>query len=296
MIMTIATEYTREWLLKKPMAITNDKTMKRITKDFFNTHNGERHEEVYNEFKIEFTDWLHAGSLNNLTGFDAFPERDICNGCTQFIHDLYISYGPSGLMTVQNDYRYHWRLNKEIEYMTLNNIEMFSLNKDGSRKPLLITMPFPHISDVHHDMDELLDKCNDLDIPVHIDGAWITCCRDITFNFDHPAIKSFAISLSKGLGLGWSRIGVRYSRKNDPRSSIYIINDHGMNCMPLTWLGLHFLRNLEPDYCWRKYGKAYYKVCFDFDLIPTKAIHVARLQDGTPVGVRALIKYLADND
>ena len=45
-----------------------------------------------------------------------------------------------------------------------------------------------------------------LNIPVHIDSAWIGCIRDIEFNFNHPAIKTFAVSLSKA-GIGNNRIG-----------------------------------------------------------------------------------------
>ena len=72
------------------------------------------------------------------------------------------------------------------------------------------------------------------DPEIHIDGAWVTCCQDITFNFNHPAIKSFAISLSKGLALGWNRIGIRYSRTHQT-DSIGLMNDFNMNCRSLTW-------------------------------------------------------------
>jgi len=294
--MTIATEYTEEWLQPNRPQPMWDKNINRVIKDFLD--NGIKdgwpdNKQIYEIFKEEVDDWVNRSSFNTLTGFDSFPIRDVCAGCTQFIDNLYMQYGYNGLMTFKGDYKYHWRLNNNIKYVTLENIGYVSLNNDCSRKPLLIAMPFPKTGDIHLDMDTILNRCYELNIPVHIDGAWITCSRDITFNFNHPAIKSIAISLSKGLALGWNRVAVRYSRVplND---SIGLMNEYSMNCKSLAWLGVHFLRSLEPDYFWKKYEDAYNKVCKDFELTPTKAIHLAKLQNGDPVGVRPLIRYLAD--
>lgn len=294
--MTIATEYTEEWLQPNRPQPMWDKNINNVIKDFLD--NGIKdgwpdNEKIYEIFKEEFNEWINKSSFNTLSGFDSFPIRDVCAGCTQFIDNLYMQNGYDGLMIFEGDYKYHWRLNNDIKYVTLENIGYQSLNSNGKRKPLLIAMPFPKTGDIHFDMDLILNRCYELNIPVHIDGAWITCCRDITFNFDHPAIHSFAISLSKGLALGWNRVAVRYSRVplND---SIGLMNEYNMNCKSLAWFGVHFLRSLEPDYFWKKYEKAYNKVCDDFNLQPTKAIHLAKLQNDDPVGVRPLIRYLED--
>lgn len=292
--MTTATKYTRDWLQRGRSQPMYDKNINRVVKSFFKDFDGPWENEVYDIFIEEFEQWLNNSTFNNLKGFDAFPRRDVCMGCTQFIDDLYMAHNLTGVMTFKNDYKYHWRLNNDIKYVTLENIAQLSLNNDGSRKPLLIALPFPAIGDIHIDMDEILKCCVELNIDVHIDGAWITCCRDITFNFDHPAIKSFAISLSKGLGLGWNRVAVRYSREHNEHNSICLMNDFSMNCKSLTWMGIHFIRNLAPDYFWKKYGDAYNKICQDFDLAPTKAIHIAMLQDGESVGTRPLLRFLAD--
>ena len=291
--MTIATEYTKEWLQENRPQPMWDRNINKVIKDF--SDNGVKggcpdEDVIYDVFKEEFHTWIQKLTL---TGFDAFPKKDICIGCTQFIDNLYMSYGPNGLMIFEGDYKYHWRLNNDIKYVTLENIAYLSLNPDGSRKPLLIAMPFPTVGDIHCDMDQILSRCYELNIDVHIDGAWISCSRDIIFHFNHPAIKSFAISLSKGLGLGWNRIGIRYSRSS-LNDSISLMNDFNMNCRSLAWIGLHFIRSLDPDYFWQKYGDAYYKICKDFELIPTKTIHLAKNQHGTSFGVRPLLRFLAD--
>jgi hypothetical protein len=56
-------------------------------------------------------------------------------------------------------------------------------------------------------------------------------------------------------------------------------------------IGNYFLENLPSDYLWATHGDRYYKICKDFELTPTKSIHLA-IKDSNPVGVSPLIRYL----
>lgn len=237
-------------------------------------------------FKSQFKEWLSDIKLSSYSGFDAFPARHIVNGCTQYIDDLYQRLGPK-LRTLEGDYKYHWRLNNNITYF---NGDQFLKARDEGEE-LLISLPFPAHCDVHPDMNFLLDECLHYGIPVHIDGAWISCSRYITFDFDHPAIKTFAISLSKG-GLGGNRIGLRFARET-PQGAVTIMNDHNMNSQSLVWMGTLFMSEFGPEYFWNKYSDKYDKVCKDFNLQPTKIIHLAKRQTGDIVGVRPLLRALS---
>jgi len=139
-------------------------------------------------------------------------------------------------------------------------------------------------------MEEILYECSKKDIPVHIDGAWITCCRNIVFDFSHPCIKSVGISLSKGLGLGWNRVGLRYSRQTT-QDSVTIMNDFNMNNRALITIAKYFIDNVRPDYLWWKHNINYSRVCRDFNLTETNSIYLA-LKDNQPVGVSPLLRYL----
>jgi hypothetical protein len=237
-------------------------------------------DNIYTNFKYETTNWIFNSKLNHLTGFDSFDRVDIINGCTQFIDNLYMQ-GP--VQVLRGDYRYHERLG--LAYVK----DVGSLIPDI---PLIVAMPFPSIGAPHQDMEEILHECKIKNIAVHIDGAWISCCRDITFDFNHVAIRSVGISLSKGLGLGWNRIGLRWTRQPKP-DSVTIMNDFHMNNRALAMIGLHFIRNFTTDYLWNTHGDRYYKVCKDFNLQPTNSVYLA-LQGSVPVGVSPLIRYLED--
>jgi len=271
-------KYSEEWLQHERPQPMYDNNINKFYDNFYKS-NPVHNSSLDQEFKEKFLNWLKNHSYSKFYGIDSFKRVDIINGCTQFIDDLYQRCG--NVQIFENDYKYHWRLNPSIKYTTIDTLD--------PAKELLIAMPFPYFGDVHPQMSEILDKCHDMSIPVHLDGAWVSCIRDIEFNFDHPAIKTVGISLSKG-GLGGNRIGIRLS-KDTPQGAITIMNDFNMNSQALVSMGIEFIETFGPEYFWKTYEKEYYQICKDFNLTPTKAIHLAR-KDGSPVGIRPLLRAL----
>jgi hypothetical protein len=275
----VALTYDSSWLeTERPQPLVDSKIEQLIQEVMNGKLDRDITDQVYINFIKEMQSWIFNSKLNNVTGFDNFNRVDIINGCTQFIDNTYMKIRPQIL---DGDYKYHNRLgNWSVPIGLLQEYV-----------PLIIAMPFPSTGDIHPQMREILDECINKKIPVHIDAAWYTCSRDIVFNVGHPAIRSIGISLSKGLGLGWNRVGLRWT-KDKESDSISIMNDFNMNLRAPAMIGLHFLRNLEPDYLWNTYGEIYYSICKDFNLTPTNSIHLA-LKDNHPVGLSPLIRYVA---
>ena len=235
---------------------------------------------IFNDFKHKFTSHLLNSKLNKLSGFEKFNKVEITLGCAQYIDNLHIKHD---VQIMKNEYSYHQKLNPSLVPKTLDTIE--------SGKELVISLPFCQHGSIHTDMDDILDKCSKLNIPVHIDGAWITASRDINFDFSHPAIKSVAISMSKGYGLSaWNRIGLRWSNVVD-EDSITVLNDYIQINTYSVVIGNYFLDHTEPDHLWNKHGDKHLKICNDFDLEPSNTIHIGK-QNGNSVGLSPLIRYL----
>ena len=275
----VANEYSIDYLeIERPSPLSDTHIESMIMDVLSGKLDRDISDNVYSNFKTEANNYFNSSKLNVLTGLDTFNRIDIINGCTQYIDNLYMQ----GLVQViEGDYRYHNRLNLATITSVGNLIP---------EVPLIIAMPFPRTGAINDNMLVLLEEASTKNIPVHIDGAWITCCKDIEFDFTHNSIQSVGISLSKGLGLGWNRIGLRYTKQTNI-DSITIMNDFRMNLRAPAMIGLHFIRNLPSDYLWDKYSDSYYKICKDFDLTPTKSIYLA-LRDNQPVGISPLIRYL----
>ncbi len=256
---------------------------------------GSRREEVqqgvvplpectYGSFIEQFHHWLNS-SYNQLSGFEYF-EREVCVGTTHFIDNLIMQHGLQNLQIFEHDYIYYKRLMPGKQWAVLG--ELIPEN------PLLIALPFPGYGAVHPYMDKILDECLTKNIPVHIDGCWMSCAKNIKFNFAHPAISSMAFSLSKGLDLGWNRVGVRYSRKINSHDSITIANTHDMVNIVNLQIGKLFMLNFPATYLWRKYGELYDLACKELLIKPTNCIHMGRRFDtGEVVGMRRVLHEMS---
>jgi hypothetical protein len=280
----IASEYSSNFLeTDRPQPLTDRRIESLIKSVTSGKMDVDLTNKLYDDFKIYATDYIVNGQLNTLVGLDKFERVDIINGCTQYIDSLYIK---TKLQVLEGDYRYHKRLDPNLKYSKPNKLK--------ENIPLILSMPFPSIGKPRDDMDNILNECVSKDIDVHIDGAWITASRAVEFDFSHTAIKSVGISLSKGLGLGWNRIGLRWTRKYDETDPICLMNDYHMNNRALVIIGNYFLLNLPKDYLWTEHVNRYFKICDDFDLEPTQSIHIA-MRNKQPVGVSPLIRYLEEN-
>ena len=279
----IAPAYSSDYLeIERPQPLT-DNTIEQLIQELLPHKWGyEVNDTLYDQFKNELQNWITSSTLNHITGLENFSRTDIIQGCTQFIDNLYMQ---GSIQTIKGDYRYHTRLNPNIGFSIPGYLR--------PNIPLIIAMPFPSTGSVHTQMKEILDEARDKDIDIHVDGAWLTCCRGVNFDVSHSAIKSVGVSLSKGLGLGWNRIGVRWTRQTHS-DSVTIQNEFKMNLRAPVMIGLHFIRQLPPDYLWNKYGKIYYQICKDFELDPTQSIYLA-LRNGEPVGLSPLIRYVAEH-
>lgn len=239
--------------------------------------------QVQKDWLRDAPSWFRSTTLNNISGLNAFPHVEACMGVNHFIDNLLIKHGIDNVQVLKFDYTYYWRLKPKLVPS-----ELGSLVPD---KPLLISMPFAGLFDVHPSMQLILDECADKNIPVHVDSAWLTAARDITFNFDHPAIQSVAMSLSKGMNLWWNRIGIRWSRQVDATDSISIFNQFHMIPAGLMHVGLHHIHRVQPDHLWKLYEHRYNTICKTLYLRPTRYVHVAQSIDRSKLyGLKHLLE------
>lgn len=245
--------------------------------------------EYTKTFIHRIDEWVNSHKMVRYIGLDAFTRRDAIIGTTHQLDELHMLY-KGRIATMQGEYKYHRRLTdftvKQIEHFT----ELVSGDVFVASYPSCITTG--HLDD----FDLLLDHCEHRNIPVHIDGAWFGQCRNFEFDVSHPAISSVSISLSKALGMGSQRIGIRYTKEriNGP---ISIMNDFDYCNVSDMWIGVEMMNHFGVDYWWSNYSDLYSKVCKDFGLIESNSIHVGfKSEDCNLVqyGIRTPLRYLIE--
>jgi len=216
-------------------------------------------------FKKDAVAHFKNTEVNSLTGFDAFPHHDIVAGCQQYIDNLISKNGLPGLQIFEHDYHYYKMLDPSVKYVTVDTLE--------SNKPLLIAMPFPGHLGTHREMEEILKTCNEKNIDVHLDCAWLVSAFDIKFNFDQPCVKSFAMSFSKAYSLHWNKVAIRWTRQQDPRDTVTILNRTGAVSRLTLYVAKQYMERFPIDYLCRLYKDEYFEICKELKLRPSNIIH-----------------------
>jgi hypothetical protein len=265
--------YSKDQLITDRLPPIFDSKFKQLQSDITNGVKLDTEPNPHERFIKQAQEFFTSSKRNTITGLEQFVQVDVTMGCHHFIDNLIIKHGLTGLQIFEHDYTYYRRLLPNIQYAKVGSL-------DPSR-PVLLSEPIPGFLDLHPQWNDILDECLDKQIPVHIDGCWMGSATDIDLDLTHPAVASIGLSLSKGLGMHWSRVGVRWTKEYDPTDNICIMNTFGMIPDPLVRNGLVAMREIPIDYLWDTYGDDHKAICRELRLRPTKIIHAAHSIDRT---------------
>jgi hypothetical protein len=244
-------------------------------------------QKILRLFLEAFESWLHSSRLNRISGLEKFPVRNVIAGVTHALDDMHVRHGES-LVVLPEEYSYHRRIRPNVRVKRPEDLKRGDV--------LAMAVPFAKFGGLHPQTSEILRIAEVLRIPVHVDAAWYGCLRGFEFDYSHPAIQSVAFSLSKGLGLGANRIGVRYSRER-LHGPVSVLDESEMPFELHMWTGIHFIKRFGSDWLQTKYGPAYNLICEKYGLRKADAIHLAFAQSGeewTPVGLRPFLSALVE--
>jgi hypothetical protein len=218
------------------------------------------------EFVPKADEWFKSTKLNTLDGWDKFTCVDMMQGCTHFIENFILKHGWDGCQILENEYSYY----------TMQGKHGTKLGELKPNIPLIVSMPNWAQCSLHPQWDDLLSECEEKNIDVHIDFAWITTAKNINLDVAHPCIKSFGMSMSK-YSMQWNRIGLRYTRQRT-MDSITMLNHYYSDVnSALTSAGSFMIDNLPRDYGWDTYGDEYHRMCKELGVYPTDFLQAVKV-------------------
>jgi len=241
-------------------------------------------------FLTKIDEWIRGHKRVKYIGLDTFDRRDAILGTTHQLDELHLIHGQR-ICVYKGEYKYHRRLTN----YKVKEIKSYKEIQPGN--VFVVSYPSCITTGYHDEMDELLDHCELHGVPVHIDGAWFGQVRNFEFDITHNAIKSVSVSLSKALGMGSQRIGIRYMKTEDlpdPPGPIQIMNDFNYANVSDMWIGVKMMEHFGVDIWWSNYEEYYTKVCKDFGLTESNSFHVAWDKEGHQAGIRTALRMLID--
>tara|TARA_E500000331_G_C17178032_1_gene679244 strand:- start:193 stop:1041 length:849 start_codon:yes stop_codon:yes gene_type:complete len=256
--------------------LSNDKSLLELRVQFFRNSENKTMKYItssYEDFISAFEKSIQENKAFKIFGLENFKQKDVIIGCNHFIDELIMTHGLDNIQQL-GGYNYYRRLDPAIKNATLDTLE--------HGKVLILEYPFPKFGGAHPDFKDIIKKCNELEIDVYLDCAWLPVSWDTELYLDAPCIKGMAMSLSKCFGLHWSRIGVRWL-KEERIDSISLQNEHNMISFPNVMIGRYYLDRLPIDHLVNKYKEKYLDLCKELNHKAGNVILISHAHDNSEI-------------
>ena len=155
-------------------------------------------------------------------------------------------------------------------YIRFNNKRLRLARGDA----LVISAPFSDTCDIYPNLENILSECDNKNIPVLLDLAYINLATNIEIDLTHSCIEYIVSSLSKVFPVENYRIGIRLQKTmfEDP---LYVINEVNYNYINMlsVYLGTEMMKHFEPDYIFNKYRQKQLDFCKRLNVEPTSCVY-----------------------
>lgn len=219
------------------------------------------------EFLENYKAWIASSKNNTFKGLDLFSYSCFSNGTSESFDKFYSKNNQRRIRFFKGEYTYH-RLscrNYNISWLYLEDCDV-EIND-----AVIISLPFSNTGGKHQNMDDILNRCTELGVPVLIDCAYFGLCSDLEFDLTHPCITDVTFSLSKSFPVSHYRIGMRLTKVDDD-DPLFVLNKIGYVNQHSAYLGNELIKNFGADYIYDKYKDRQEFYCNTLNLEKSKSI------------------------
>ena len=186
-------------------------------------------ESLYSDLREDYcnsySSWIQSTKVNNLEGLDSFKSIQYSYGTTESFDTFNLNNIKKRMRCFKGDFIYHtlsWKRNFDWLYMEDDDIR--------ENDAVIVSVPFSDFGDIHPQTNDVLDRCDELGVPVFIDCAYFSVCRNLNFDLDRPCIRGVSFSMSKAFyGTERLRIGLRCKKiSNDDPVDVFYKHGYGL--------------------------------------------------------------------
>ena len=215
-------------------------------------------------FLNNYKDWAFQG--HNLQDINAFSNLAFCNGTTETFDKFYHKHMNKRLRLFKGEYFYHQMMGRICKsFAWVHDDDIFQGDV------FVVSVPFSDTGNVPEELDSLLQACEDNNVPVLLDMAYINISKPIQVNLNYSCIECITTSLSKTFPVENYRIGLRLQRnKVDDTLYAYLDNEY-INHHSIS-LGQYFIENYSNTFIVDKYQKAQEEYCKELNVEQSQCV------------------------
>lgn len=223
---------------------------------------------IQDEFLNSYVNWIGSTRQNTIRGLDQFTTKAYSNGTTEAFDKFYLKNLHRRLRYFRGEYMYHQVSARQ--YWSEGGVFLEEAELDQN-DCVIISLPFADTGNPHTDMNQVLDQCDRLQIPVLLDMAYLGICSGITFDLTHPCISDVTFSLSKTFPVPHLRIGMRLTRHDDDDSLLVVNKTSYTNRLGIA-VGLKLINSLSVDHVYETYQAQQQQFCRTLGVEPSQCV------------------------
>lgn len=224
-------------------------------------------EKIKRDFLGSYREWMCAEF--NFPGIDRYEHACFTHGTTESFAQFYLRYRVGyRLRLYKSEYFYH-QMMKSLWYQ--DNFAWLDEDDICRGDVVLISVPFSDTGDIPPNFDSILDACDDLEVPVMLDLAYVNLTVGDAFphviDFNRPCIQYVVTSLSKVFPVENLRIGMRL-QKHFFEDQLYVTNGNEYNYINLlsAYVGHGMITKFSPGEMFNRYRDRQIQKCRELDI------------------------------
>lgn len=219
------------------------------------------------EFLHEYAQWMQQG--HTIHGIQRFTQLAYANGTTEIFDKFYQRHTNRRLRLWRGEYFYHQiqarELFKDWAWIEDDDIQATDV--------VVVSMPFSDTGGIPLGYQTVLEQCEQLNVPVMIDMAYINTSKRCNFNVNFNCIEVIATSLSKVFPVSHMRIGLRLMQNFlDDTLSAYCNQATPYLNTSSVYLGHQLIKKYHAQWLWDKYHLAQFEICNELGVAPSNCV------------------------
>lgn len=214
-------------------------------------------EDSVTDFLNDYRNWINSTKNNVFVGIENYQYSCFSAGTSESFDKFYMKNATKRFRCFRGEYIYHklaWRDKFNWCYIDDEPI--------AENDAVIISLPFADTGNKHINHNNILEKCEELNVPVLIDCCYFGTCANIEFDLTYNCITDVTFSLSKAFPVAHARIGMRLTKEdNDDTLFAYNKPNLSYNNRLGASLGQRFIKEFGPDYIFNKYRKHQIDFC-----------------------------------
>ncbi len=217
------------------------------------------------QFVNDYADWICENKT--IKGIEKYKIKSFSAGTTETFDKFYHHYLNKRLRIHKGEYFYHHMMKRDCfqssAYMDEDQIQKGDV--------VVMSCPFSDTGNLPPNFYSILEACEQLDVPVMLDMAYINISNlkqlDISFN----CIKVVTTSLSKYFPVENYRIGIRLM-KDEFDDTLLAYNQTGYFNHFSVNVGHQLIKNFDNQYIIDHYKDKQIQYCKDLNLTPSECV------------------------